>query len=637
METIPRVKIRPLTSTSAFIGIPHREIESRRLDTTDPLEALANLDLSQGQGTLPPDAKSENGFRGLGKSFTEATLFTALVLAVLFVPELVASSHLLASESWVPLLSKVSVGLAVFVIIFILRTRLRVQKSLYPSPRELFQKFTSELPGMIYQCRVSPTGHTTLTYANDAISWIYEKDPSEMRADASPILDLVHPDDRQRVWESLLESTLTLKPWKGEYRVVLPKQGVRWRSAHALVERMPDGGTLWHGFIADATARKEAEQEILRSKERFDLASKAGEVGVWEFDFSSRKITLNEVLCDILDLEADSPKSLRNCLARIHPEERRHLLESIRVREILGGIIEQEFRILRRDNNIRHGFLRAMFVRNNDGSTRAIGTMIDITATRQAEQELAKAKELAESTNEAKGDFLAMVSHDIRTPMNGLLGLIDLLKDSRLTPEQLENVLTMEACSEHLLALASNLVDFTSLEINRMEVNAAPFDVRIFIDEIYCLHKPTAEEKDLDFRYEIADDIPEIATCDRVRLAQVLNNLIVNAIKFTEKGHVLLRISPTAANDDGARSLSIGVEDSGPGIPERELPHIFDSFYHAKNHGGSASKGSGLGLAISKRLCDLMQGSLTVSSIVDTGSTFTATVAAFQDTSSSES
>lgn len=133
---------------------------------------------------------------------------------------------------------------------------------------DLLDRVSDSLPGMVYQCRMYPTGRCVLTYANSAIHWIYEKDLDAMRKDCSSILDLVHPEDREHVEKSLTESAMRLTPWKGEYRVVLPRQGVRWRSAQASVERLIDGSTLWHGFIADVTARKEADHQLLLAQQR---------------------------------------------------------------------------------------------------------------------------------------------------------------------------------------------------------------------------------------------------------------------------------------------------------------------------------------------------------------------------------
>lgn len=157
-------------------------------------------------------------------------------------------------------------------VVFCLRIERRVQRQINPGDRQLLEKLTESLPGMVYQCHLTPLGKCSITYANSALGWIYEQDLCAMQKDCSAILDLVHPDDRTRIWESLRESAMHGTPWRGEYRVVLPRQGIRWRLAQAQVERLSDGGSLWHGFIADVTWRKEAEARMQESQHREEAA-----------------------------------------------------------------------------------------------------------------------------------------------------------------------------------------------------------------------------------------------------------------------------------------------------------------------------------------------------------------------------
>ncbi|CAN5498114.1 hypothetical protein BH09VER1_BH09VER1_43140 [soil metagenome] len=164
--------------------------------------------------------------------------------------------------------SWVVAGIIAATAILCLRIQRKVRRQIDPGDRELLQKLTEAVPGMIYQCRLYPTGRCIVSYSNSAIDWIYEQKAEDMKRDCGAIFDLVHPEDRARVWESLRDSAIHLTPWKGEYRVILPRQGLRWRFAQAQVERMADGGTLWHGFIADITWKKEAEEKLLQAAER---------------------------------------------------------------------------------------------------------------------------------------------------------------------------------------------------------------------------------------------------------------------------------------------------------------------------------------------------------------------------------
>ncbi len=173
---------------------------------------------------------------------------------------------------WVTL----SFGMATALFVWWVRASVMVKQRLRTGNPELLPKLTEHLPVMVYQFRTFPNGHSSVTYTNDAIRTIYEIDPEAAREDGSRMLDLVHPDDRQRIEESLRHSYFAVRPWAGEFRVVLPNAGLQWRFAQAVVERMPDGGTLWHGFVADITSKKLAE-ESSRFAERMRLAKERAE------------------------------------------------------------------------------------------------------------------------------------------------------------------------------------------------------------------------------------------------------------------------------------------------------------------------------------------------------------------------
>lgn len=159
-------------------------------------------------------------------------------------------------------------GLAAGAAILYLILRREADATAVLRKNKFMGKLSDSLPIMVYQCRYYPKGRCVLTYSNTAIRWIYELDYKDVKTDCSAILSLVHPDDRERIEKSLWESALHLTPWVGEYRVVLPKQGVRWRFAHARVERLPDGSTLWNGFIMDNTAQKEAQERLHLAEQR---------------------------------------------------------------------------------------------------------------------------------------------------------------------------------------------------------------------------------------------------------------------------------------------------------------------------------------------------------------------------------
>ncbi len=183
---------------------------------------------------------------------------------------------LIFSEGWIPYVTLFGATVGAAVWVWKLLADAATARQLEPGNPELAVKLTRQLPVMVYQFRTYPTGHSSVTYTNDAIRTIYEVEPDEVKKDGSRLLDLVHPMDIKAMQASLKNSYLTLTPWAGEFRVVLPKGGLQWRFAQALVERLPDGGTLWHGFVADITEKKRAEESD-KYAERMRIAKERAE------------------------------------------------------------------------------------------------------------------------------------------------------------------------------------------------------------------------------------------------------------------------------------------------------------------------------------------------------------------------
>lgn len=393
--------------------------------------------------------------------------------------------------------------LILIVVFFLFAGWLGVFAIPSPSTEEagLFQKLAGELPGMVYQLRLYPDGRSAVTYTNPAIRFIYELEPEEVLENAGIILDLLHPEDRERIWASLLDSYQSLKPWIGEYRVILPRQGVCWRMAHARVERLLDGSTLWHGCVLDINAKKSIEAE------------------------------------------------------------------------------------------------------------------------------LQKAKESAEAASRAKGEFLAIVSHEIRTPMNGILGFSDLLENSELTPEQQHHVEAIKMCSENLLAVIHDVLDLSKIESGQLAIQTTAFDLKQQLGRIMGLLKPKARSKGLYCQLEISEEVPKFIETDSVRLSQILINILGNAIKFTQKGGVTLFVSSTPESSSVHR-WTFKVQDSGIGIPGEALDRIFEPFRQVDGSARRPFAGVGLGLAISRKLCELLNGSLSVHSEIGKGSVFTIEITA---------
>lgn len=240
----------------------------------------------------------------------------------------------------------------------------------------------------------------------------------------------------------------------------------------------------------------------------------------------------------------------------------------------------------------------------------------DITARIAAEQELVEARARAESANEAKSRFLATVSHEFRTPLNGILGMADLLGDTGLDPEQATYVRALRTSGEALLGLVDDILDFAKVEAGKLELAQDRFDLGLLLETVSELMAPRAQAKGIELAAHLSPDMPTHFVGDRDRLRQILLNLVGNAIKFTDCGGVGIRI---AREGD---TVEIEVTDTGPGVPEDRRRAIFEEFEQADDSSARRHEGTGLGLAIVRRLVGLMEGSVWVESRGGGGSVF---------------
>ncbi|KUG28052.1 hypothetical protein ASZ90_002073 [hydrocarbon metagenome] len=293
--------------------------------------------------------------------------------------------------------------------------------------------------------------------------------------------------------------------------------------------------------------------------------------------------------------------------------------------DIRGVELEMRFD----DGRVRHLFGNASPLCDEAGAvTGVIGAFVDITDRKSLEHDLLRARDAAERASQAKSRFLADVSHEIRTPMNAVIGMAEMLLRTTLSPEQGECARTIRQAAGHLLDLLNDILDLSKIEADKLVPHNADFELGDLLDSVITTFSLSAREKGLALGLRLSPDVPGRLHGDGRRLRQILINLVGNAVKFTERGEVTLRVSRQPGFHDGQKDavpLEFVVEDTGIGIAPDKLPHIFDDFTQAHDTHAGKYGGTGLGLAISRHLARMLGGDITAVSREGRGSVFTAT------------
>ncbi|WP_319777903.1 ATP-binding protein [Maridesulfovibrio sp.] len=283
------------------------------------------------------------------------------------------------------------------------------------------------------------------------------------------------------------------------------------------------------------------------------------------------------------------------------------------------GVGSVETRIKRKDGSIIHIILSSKPLDYKDWSKGICFTALDITKRKEIEGKLIAAKQDAEAANTAKSEFLANMSHEVRTPLNGIVGMLQLMHMDGLKQQQVERVdFAMESC-RRLTRLLSDVLDISMIESGNLQIVNAEFVLGDVLSSVYSLFKPVAVQKNVDLRFDIDGNLPERLSGDSNRLHQIFNNLIGNALKFTDNGSISVKAYSLSSRHPGMHRILFSVSDSGIGIEDSKLESIFTCFTQADASRTRSYEGAGLGLSIVKKLLDLMGGNLSIASEVNVG------------------
>ncbi len=417
------------------------------------------------------------------------------------------------------------------------------------------------------------------------------------------------------------------------------------RGEKVMVERNVDliGKSMWfyvlynplfdsHGNIdsvlfslIDITAQKNIQEELQKAEERWKYALSSSEDGVWDWNLQDGKVYYSKMWKKMIGYNEDEVEnSFSGWEKLMHPDDKEKAFAEI-VKHVKNQTENYvlEHRLMSKSGQYKWMLSRGKIIERdqNNNPIRFIGTLTDIDHIKRVEQELKAAQLKAEQATEAKSLFLSTMSHEIRTPLNAVIGFSNLLLRENQRTENSEYLENIQTSANHLLSLINNVLDISKIESGKLEFEKKEFDLEKLVEENLSMLSLRAKEKNIELSVGHIPSYPYYLIGDPLRLTQVLNNLLGNSVKFTDKGYVRLDIE-TIFEQGNTIELKFSIKDTGTGIPDNKIDTIFDSFSQASSDTTRKYGGTGLGLTISRHIINLQGGNIGVSSKLHEGSTF---------------
>jgi PAS domain S-box-containing protein len=470
---------------------------------------------------------------------------------------------------------------------------------------QMLTKLVEQTPGMLYQYQQWPDGRASFPYTSPNISNIYGVTPEEAREDATICFSRIHPGDLREVVASIERSAETLKIWHSHFRVNNGDSGWRWVEGKSSPERIPDGSTMWHGYIADIDEAKQTELALQESEVQLRRLYELSPIGIALNDYvSGAFLDVNEALLGPTGYSRDELMAMdySQILPRDYEHQRQQIIAKLQSEKRFGPY---EVEIVRSDDSTYPAIVRGMRISSPSGQP-LIWTLIEDISERK-------------KVDRMKSEFISTVSHELRTPLTSISGSLGLVESGTLgaLPTKAERMVSIaHRNTEQLKQLVDDLLDMEKLVSGKMIMKLEAQEVGPVIEESAERLGTYALESGVSVQIE--DDA---STCmvniDRLRLGQALTNLLSNAIKFSPPDRQVLVHSKV---EHGL--LRILVTDQGPGIPDNFRSRIFQKFAQADSSDTRGKRGTGLGLAITKEIMTQMGGDVGFDSEEGKGARF---------------
>ena len=438
---------------------------------------------------------------------------------------------------------------------------------------------------------------------------------------------IVHPDDVPALRMSKEIARVTGQGESSDVRIIHPATGqVHWLSVSwRLYSRRKVVGV-----IADITFRKEqsialeaARHAAEAARSSLSEALRVAQAGAWGMNTRTFEVWSSPEVEMMFGAPFNNATTNDGVWKLVHPEDVERAKEALRIRPDSMQGDGHDLRVV----HAKTGDVRWVSVNwRPSKEDEVIGTLCDITHRKEQELELELARAKAEAASEAKTEFLATMSHELRTPMNGVIGMAAALQRTSLSDQQVAMVGLIQEASEVLLTQLNDLLDMSKIEAGHLRLEAEPFDLARLVCGVGELFRPSANGKGVFLSVEVDAEQAPVVIGDALRLRQILQNLVSNAVKFTHSGEVAIGVQAEARGDQTA-DLIVRVRDTGIGISQEQIARLFDKFSQADGSIARRFGGTGLGLAISQDLAELMGGAIEVESVVGAGSTFTLRLA----------